>query len=59
MSLQPKVYRQPCGCLVEQGTERLLEMCACCTKELNDTRHAASAAERAAARAKINAEVSA
>lgn len=60
MPSSPKVYRLPCGCLfsVERDTERLVEMCTCCAKEFN-VRHEASAAERAAARERINARKSA
>jgi hypothetical protein len=37
-------YRLPCGCVVERGTETIVEQCACCAAEWNE-RHARAAFE--------------
>lgn len=29
-------YKLPCGCVVERGTERIIEQCACCAAESNE-----------------------
>lgn len=47
-----RLYKLPCGCLVERGTELIVQQCACCAMESAE-RHEASAAERTEARAKL------
>lgn len=38
-------YKLPCGCVVERGSERILEQCVCCAKEFNE-RHERAVEDR-------------
>jgi hypothetical protein len=42
-------YKLPCGCVVERGTERIIEQCSCCAAEFSERHERAVEGRRSAA----------